>query len=381
MYIEICQDVVDDAIAKSGQKVNDSLDLLQLFALFSFKGKHIIVVPSLRNNKELITKLSQVMTSVNVEKLRRNEKISYLLPSIKAAVSVYCLVTYIDNNQGDPRAIVINPSRYIKFEPYLETILVTENILDSKFFKYIARFYARQQLLKGIQMRYEVKPGGGSTTSDVVREEVEKARRFCLVIVDSDKKYPEESKVGDTAQKIIEVMENYPCQTCKLYVFEKVMEVENLIPKRIVKEYASEKSSCNILEKDFSFYDMKVGICLKGLYSDDVFHYWQPLLQEEGLDCSGRDEAKNHSTNRTSYERYVDDHNLNNEVKKGFGSDLLRVVTCSPDKKGMVKYPELEEEMLNKITPNDLTASQIVEWTSIGKHLFSWACGLTASSI
>lgn len=380
MYIEICQDVIDDAIAKSGQKVNDSLDLLQLFAIFSFQGKHIVVVPSLRNNKELTAKLCQVLTPVNVEKLRRNERISYLLPSIKSAVSVYCMVTYSDKSQEDARAIVINPSRHVKFEPYLETRLVTENIMDSKFFNYIAHFYARQQLLNGIQMHYDVKPGGGSTTSDVVREEVKRPKRFCLVIVDSDKKYPKQERVGDTAQKIIDIMEVFPCQTCKLYVFEKVMEVENLIPKKIVKEYASEKCSCNILDKDFSFYDMKVGICLKGLYNDEVFHYWQPLMQEEGLNCSERDEAKSHSTSRISYERYIDDNNLNNEIKKGFGSDLLRVVTCFPDKKGVVKYPALEEEMFNKITSNDLTQSQLIEWMNIGKHLFSWACGLSARS-
>jgi hypothetical protein len=380
MYIEICKDVIEDAIAKSGQMANDSLDLLQLFAIFSLQGKHIVVVPSLKNDKGLKERLSKVMMPSNVEKLRRNERISYMLPAIKSAVTVYCLVTYAKANPGDDRAIVLNPSRLMKFEPYLESRLITENLMDAKFFNYIAQFFMRKKLLSGIRMRYDAKPGGGSTTCDVVRDEIITPRRFCLVVVDSDKKYPKQPDYGGTAQKVVDVMAAYPCDTCKCYIMEKVMEVENLIPKRIVQQYASNKDSCDMLGKDFSYFDMKVGITLKGLYKDEVFSYWEPYMQKEGLDFSGRTEAKNNSTNRTSYERYIDDHGLPNTVKSGFGSDMLKNVTCTPDHDGKVRFPGVETEMCKNIKQEDLTTEQLAEWDNIGKQVFSWACGLPAIS-
>ena len=346
MYIEICKDVIEDAIAKSGQKVNDSLDLLQLFAIFSLHGKHIVVVPSLKNDKGLKERLSKVMMPSNVEKLRRNERIS----------------------------------RLMKFEPYLESRLITENLMDAKFFYYIAQSFMRKKLLTGIKLSYDTKPGGGSTTCDVVRDEIINPRRFCLVVVDSDKKYPGQPDYGGTAQKVVDVMAAYPCETCKCYIMEKVMEVENLIPKRIVQQYASNKDSCDILGKDFSYFDMKVGITLKGLFKDEVFTYWEPYMQKEGLDFSGRTDAKNNSTNRTSYERYIDDHGLSNTVKSGFGSDLLRNVTCIPEMNGNVRYPELETEMCKNIKQEDLTPEQMIEWDNIGKQVFSWTCGLPAIS-
>ena len=380
MYIEICKDVIEDAIVKSGQKVNDSLDLLLLFAIFSLQGKHIIVVPSLRNDNALCKELGKVMMPANVNKLRRSDRISYILPTIKNAVSTYCLVTYKDDKAEDPRALIINPLRLKMFEPYMETRLITENLLDSKFFKYIAHYYARQKYLAGIQMRFETKPGGGSSTSDVVREELLRPKRFCLVVVDGDKKQPNQNDYGDTANKVIGVIRDYPCVTCKHYIMEKVMEIENLIPNKIIRQYASDKSSCDILDKDFSYYDMKSGITLKGLYDDEIFRYWQPVMHEEHLDYSGRDVAKSHSKNRREYERYIDANGITDCIKRGFGADLLRIVTCTPEKNKLVKYPKLESIMLNTIKSEDLTPEQQIEWNNIGKLVFSWTCGLNPTT-
>ncbi len=381
MYIEICQDVIEDAIAKASQKVNDSLDLLQLFAVFSLKGKHIISIPCLKSNKDLVDSLKTIMGASNVWKLRRSEEKSYIMPSIKAAVSVFCIVTYSGKTQQEEKAIVINPSLMKDFESFLETRFVTENLLDAKFFKYLAHFYLRQKLLKGINICFDAIPGGGSTTCDIVRREIVEAKRFCLVVVDSDKKYPDQPEYGDTAKKIKKVEELYPSKTCRVYIMEEVMEIENLIPERIVRDYASDKSSCDMLERDFSFFDMKVGICLKGLYKNEVYDYWKIQLQNEGIDFSQREMAIENTSTRDQYERYIDDNNLTNEIKKGFGSDLLRLVTCNCDIDGKIRFPELENEMYNNIHPYDLTDKQLKEWNAIGGLVFSWCCGMAARSV
>lgn len=377
MYIEICNDVIEDAITKSGLKVNNSLDLLQLFAIFSSKGNHIISVPCLLNNTTLNKELSRVMGVSSVNKLKRSEKVFYMLQSIKPRLSAYCLVTYSDSNKQDDRAIVYNPIRMKEFEPYLRTKLVTENLLDAVFFNFVAHYYLRKTLLTGVSIRFETTPGGGSTTCDVIKHEILKKRRFCLVIVDSDKKFPNQLVYGDTARKIVNVINLYPSEVCKHYVMERVMEVENLIPHRIVREYASDKTDIDILNRDVSYYDMKVGLTLKGLWNDNIFDYQKGVFPE--LNYAQRDQAKSNSNCRDEYEQYIDGHNLNNVLKHGFGSDLLKNVTCACDDNGMVRYPELREEMM-KISSEDLTTEQAEEWERIGVCMFTWTCGLPSNS-
>lgn len=378
MYIEICEDILEDAIAKSGLNANDSLDLLQLFALFSLKGNHVVSVPCLRSNKKLVHDLGKVMNPSDVAKLRRSDAQFYMLQSVKPTLSVYCLITYSETAIPDKRAIIINPAKMMKFEPYLRTKLITENLMDADFFNYVAHYYVRCMHYNGMRIRFEATPGGGSTTCDVVKREIVEGRRFCLVIVDSDKKCPKQKKYGDTAQKIVDVKTNYPSDWSTVYVMKEVMEVENLIPKRIVKQYASDKTDCDVLERDFSYYDMKVGLTLKGLLNDDIFTYQTSVFPE--LDYSQRQEAKNKTSCREEYERYIDEKNLENVLKRGFGSDLLKNVTCSSGIDGIVRYPELKDEMMNRIMPTDLTNKQSAEWENIGKLLFSWTCGLPAKS-
>ena len=374
MYIEICKDIIDDAIAKSGSEVNISLDLLRLMAFFSSKGNHIVSVPCLLNNNALNKELGAVMGSSSVRKLRRSGEYFYKLQTLKPTLSTYCIVSFSNDNLQDDRAIIYNPTRMLQFEPFLQTKLITENLLDAVFFNYIAHFYCKKMLFNGIEIRFEATPGGGSTTCDVVRHEILEEKRFCLVIVDGDKKCPKQKECGDTAKKIINVINQYPSKVCKHYVMEKVMEVENLIPKRIVRMYASEKNGCDVLDRDVSFYDMKIGLTLKGLYRDDVFRYQSKVFPE--LNYIQRNEAKKNTRCQDKYNQYIDDHHLTNVLKKGFGSDLLKIVTCTCDDKGRIKYPELKNVMMNEINTADLTVEQKEEWDRIGHLLFSWACGL-----
>lgn len=376
MYIEIGKDVVEDAIAKKNSAVNESLNLLLLFALFAQKGKHIVIVPCLANDKEMVESLSAIMTVSNLYKLRIAESKSYLLPAIKAAVSEYSIVTYKDGTVVDSRAIVINPLRMSEFEPYLETRVITENLLDSIYFRFVARYYLRKNLFDGISISYDAIPGGGSTTCEAVRSELEKEKRFCLVIVDGDKKYPTQPRdPGSTAGKVEEVVKMYSSRTCKLHIMKEVMEVENLIPKRIVGKYATDKHGISILKSDFSYFDMKEGLTMKGLYNDDVYNYWKSSLTSDQKDF--RKEAKANTKTRKEYEQYIDDKKFNNVIINGFGSDLLKNVTCFREVTGGIPFPELMDEMLNKIMPADLTSYQEKEWNEIGHLMFSWTCGLS----
>ena len=83
MYIEIASDIIRDALAKSPNEPNESLDILTLFALSAQKGKHIVYVPCLHNNQSIVTKLEKLMGRPHLSLLRRSESMYYQLLAIK----------------------------------------------------------------------------------------------------------------------------------------------------------------------------------------------------------------------------------------------------------------------------------------------------------
>lgn len=147
MYIEIAADIIQDALLKKDNEVNDSLDLLLLFALNAQRGKHLIYVPCLHSNRELTRQLENIMGKSHLALLRQAEKMHYQLSSLKKNLTEYCVITY-EKSKKENKIIFINPNKEKRFEPYNETRLICENIIDSEFFKYIVKFYLKQKGFK-----------------------------------------------------------------------------------------------------------------------------------------------------------------------------------------------------------------------------------------
>lgn len=373
MYIEINEDIIKDAIEKGNGGENLSLDLLYLFAFSAMKGNHIIYVPCLYNNQNLRSDLSTVLPKRILAMLVTSDRIHYQLGIIKKKVSTYALVTY-SKNKPDNKAILINPTLQRGFEPYSACRVLTEHINDSSFFRYLVQFYLKYDGVGNCRINFEPLMGGGSTTADILRREIFECRHFCLVIVDSDKKYPTAPK-GDTSTKIENAMNFYKPFNCYHYVMKEVMEVENLIPKKILGIIAPNQGYNNIFNYDWSYYDMKSGLTIKGLYDDTLCDYWKNLLRNEHLDFTERDLAKANSQNKDAFENYVNNNNLKNQILKGFGTNLLATCDCCPKIDGTISHPEVKHELYN-IKKEDLTNQQYSEWMEIGKIMFTWACGM-----
>lgn len=374
MYIEIANDIVEDAIGKATCDANDSLDLLTLFALNAQRGKHLVYVPCLHNNPETVRALTSIMGRSYVDFLRQSERMYYQLAQIKALVSNYAVITF-EKQGADSKAILINPIIERRFEAYNETHVITENILDSLFFKYIVKFFLREHAIRGCNMCFFPVMGGGDTTADVLRHEIEEGRFLCLVITDSDRKYPH-SEYGQTAKKIRKVMECYNPFHCGLYVMDQVMEVENLIPFKVVEKAASNKGFSLIFEKDASFYDMKCGLTLNWLYDDEVCRYWSQQLYSEEICFDQRNEARLHASNRKAYLSYIETHKFKNQLTPGFGFDLLCRCTNDFDGNGNRLDAHIKNDLMN-VKRCDLTTFQLNEWLKIGRVLFSWTCGMS----
>lgn len=374
MYIEIANDIVEDAIGKATSDVNDSLDLLTLFALSAQRGKHLVHVPCLHNNPKIVKELTSIMGRSHVDFLRQSERMYYQLNQIKALVSNYAVITF-EKQRADSKAILINPIIERKFEAYNETHVITENVSDSLFFKYLAKFFMREHAIRYCNMCFSPIMGGGDTAADVLRHEIEDRRFLCLVITDSDRKYPH-SKEGQTAMKIRKVMECYNPFHCGLYVMDQVMEVENLIPFKVVEKAASNRGFPLIFEKDASFYDMKYGLTLNCLYDDEVFRYWSRQFYSGEICFDQREEAKTNSSNRKAYLSYIETHEFNKQLTPGFGSDLLCRCTNDFDGNGNRLDAHIKNDLMN-VKRSDLTPSQQNEWLKIGGVLFSWTCGMS----
>lgn len=373
MYIEIAKDVIDAALAKQESVVNDPLDLLVLLAVAAQKGHHFVTVPCLHNNRPLVNQLSAIMPSQYVAKLLAADGMHYRWAAVKEKVLVYAVITYNENTQKNERMVVINPSTEGSFEPNLETLLLTENLMDAVFFRYLVKFFQREKNIGACNISFEPLHGGGNTTADVLYQKVEERKRFCLALTDSDRKLPE-AEYGQTAKRLLHVIKTYQPFNCDVYVMDQVMEVENLIPRHVVFEYASGNGCKDVFACDPSFFDMKNGLTMNAVYKDNVCSYWQNMTVCGHVDFTHRDEAKCNAICRDDYERYIKEHGFCQTLLPGFGSDLLAICTCTPVN-GIVQHPEIEDKLMN-VRREELTTFQYNEWMKIGQMVFSWTCSL-----
>lgn len=143
MLIEINEDIIDAAIKRKDYKINDALDLLLMMAYSCRHGKHIVYVPCLRTNTTKLKSLIGLIGLSNANALNYfNSKASgvkHLFDnlSVKAIISYNNPIKTTDNESC--RIIWINPVKHTEFEPWIETYILTENLIDSEFFSYLIR--------------------------------------------------------------------------------------------------------------------------------------------------------------------------------------------------------------------------------------------------
>lgn len=350
MLIEICEDII--AEVEKGKE--DAISTLEKIGLAYKYGKHIVFLKVKLYDRII----NSNCVSAYIKNLFRQIKSKNLdIGSIKKSVTFYAQVTFKEITQRQDACIIINPRNNDSFEFYEETHFLVENLLDEKFYKYCLEYYKRNNK---IQIGYSYYPllGGGSTITQVYQLEINLKQHFCLAIVDSDKKCPEGSK-GDTAKSLLDADEENPFN-CKCYVMEKVMEIENLLPKSVVKEY---KNEINSLQFNLSFFDYKKGLCKEKLLNSNLLSYWQNQLNGTEY-YEGLTEIEGETT-KTDFEiEKFKEKYKNQKLIEGFGPNVLEE---------SLKYVD----ELKAITKKDLTDAQEEEWNKIGKLFFEWTCALS----
>lgn len=361
MLIEIGEDIV--ALAEKGDET--TLEVLHQLANACKYGKHQVFmsIPLLERICR-ISHLDKIATSI-YRKLKGKASEWGVL---KNAVEHSAIVTM--KNPNNQKQLWIHPTRHPAIELYEETHLLVENLLDLDFFtKCVLKYYQNNHKLSKCPICFFPLQGGGTTIKDVYAREIKLKQHFCLAIVDSDKKYPDD-QYGQTSEELKQIHDKeqpFNCFHCRM---EKVSEIENLIPVSVVKEYKNNNSKqlfqlYPLLE--LSFFDMKKGFMCCNIKDEAMYTYWKDRFNDY-------EDLKNKLEKCHQECLLVHRYNVSKETKKsccnsscildGFGSDLLKDLL----------HDGASISKLKNVKNNQLTENQRDEWEAIGKIIFEWCC-------
>jgi len=267
--------LTDDLIDKRNS-INDFYHFLFIMMLAYKEGKHFISI-SPKNVKLLIKdkNLKKRPELYEILKSYRTHCKSYILENFKKYFNV--IIKVILDGEEECKVEDSIEYRYIKYNKFLDsvtiqkTILLGENPSDAEIYKVISDYYQKQQNLNYSSL-FEARGGGGNTVVKEYEPIYNDEERFCLCILDSDKRYKEQTNYGDTADKVKKFEEQVHKKNCKMRIeILEVLELENLLPLSFYKDtYSNKIHIVNNIEKilkiDSNFkkyFDFKKGISCK----------------------------------------------------------------------------------------------------------------------
>lgn len=335
----------------------DAIAVLEQLALYRRRQKNYIFA-----EKEVLEKLmlqkyfSKTARSVFLSLYNNSSEDKLYLKSVNKYINI------VSNkiNKENCIEIPVELTSISEIDICNSTVLITENQEDASFYKLIAKHYIDYKRLKGIKICFEIKPGGGDNTARVLEETVISRERLCLCIVDSDRKFPDDSG-GTTKMHVENFAADKSQDIWKVRILD-VHEVENLIPiewmekcntencipleaidflKHLKRKVPEEKDNAPVY-----YFDIKDGIKKDKFVPTDNKNerfrdYWNKYIEEYGIDLKN---AKN-----IDCEHIIKGINkkILDKVLKEFGNKNIHI--------------KIEDYLIDK-------------WLSLGIDLFSWGC-------
>lgn len=370
MYIIVEKDIVERAINDRDVSYNPYLTVLRAMTMAIVKSHHIVDVPCLNDEEnEMADRLSEVMSKREVSILRsfylstdRNERHKLT----ETVITVAVLTTQESFSIRGKKVLVINPDVHGKFNFFSETILLTENLVDSRFYNHLFRYYKKKVGIRDCISSYYPVMGGGATTCKALEYEATEKKHFCLAIVDSDKRWPG-GENGSTAENVMKVIEEYEPINCKAYVMYGVREIENLIPFHILKDHECYKQEYDLLldnTHDAEHFDIKKGINVSDMFDNNERNYWAALFPNHNFGIANQ-----------LCQQYPDKKNYQQEARRLSRQDAV-IVDISWGSKVLEDIVSKNSHKLDGIKEEQLTGAQKREWFKIGKEIFNWTCSL-----
>lgn len=244
-----------------------------------------------------------------------------------------------------------------------KTVLLFEDINDSAIYKLILDYYLNNHNLENIKIDYEPRAGGGQNTHKVFSEIQKLEERFCLSILDSDRKAPKLG-MGNTAKSVLNI-NDLKKPLCDIFILN-LREVENLIPTLMYKEVfesdRNKKEAINFLEaldnsesrETRKYLDLKQGLTLEKIFKENIEgefrKYWttfitvfHPKIFEK---CLNKGEC-------------LETNSCYCYVTKGFGQNILK---------------EIEKTYNDKNVYHMISDELALEWNEIGSIITAWCC-------
>lgn len=363
MLIKIDKSIVEHAYLND----ENALSVLQGLATAQFKGYHIVWA-----------KRSVLLQITQLNKLSSIDRNTYSSIYRKYATSAstynriefYALVTFDETSSRKEDHIVINPTEKMDFNFVHETNLLAENLNDAKFFGLIGNNALRKlQFGAEFQLSFSEDMGGGDTTVKKYADYSNKAKGFCLAILDGDIKYVG-GNYGDTCNKVKREDKTNPFN-CKWYAINKVREVENLLPINLFLKDNNYKNRTIVQDSmafEMSYFDLKEGLYFRRLWEENERNYWNQIFSAYPAIIKSINLANDLKTMAVNYDEYKSVVG-NETVLGGFGSGLFDYVLNK-------KIDELQH-----VEDSELSTQQIQEWNIIGKYIIEWCCSVKVDKV
>ena len=339
-------------------------EFLDILMLAYQEGNHLVVMrPALAScligdNKVYDKTKKILMHYYNHTAKQANNYLNYFNVSVEIISSLKQRSCYSDiDTRNEFRQM--KSSDFIKSVNIQHTILLGENNTDSIVYKMFGQYFLDKNRINSLYINCSNQAGGGSTTHQSYQEIYEANDRFCLCILDSDKKTPD-SSIGNTAKKVVIFHEKGGNTNlrCSWLISEKVLEIENLLPSQFyLDEFVDDVNKSNIYKslKDLegiacNFFDFKNGVKCIRLHNDLAYaEFWNGLLK---INCDDNCE----------YE-FEDKDCCSIKAIKGYGAKVLDQFVIYASKNNLVNVFDNEDDFFSE------------EWTKMGSQIASFCCG------
>lgn len=257
------------------------------------EGKHVVVIEP----KALIFLIKRVETSDRNRKILEHLYSKFSTHnSIVTKINRFINVTLnIENTVFRNGKKIINLSflNFLDSNTIQKTILLVENSEDANLYTLIAKYFSRNSDLGEFNFQSAVQTGGGNTIVKEFKSIYENKERFCLCILDRDKKSCNVKNWGDTAHKVVKYWKTKPFNNLKCdYIILPLLELENLIPigfydSKHGKDYINPSydisyNNMNIYLHNFPFLRRYIDFKKDTIY-EDVF--WKSYPCYDNIEC------------------------------------------------------------------------------------------------
>lgn len=358
--------IIENDIVEANDK--KFLKCFENLLLGYIEGNHLLFI-----KPNTVEKIESIYGHLMDEKMR-SQFISYQESFMYESKVAYKLVSYaikiVPNYIQEKKEKYSNKTiGYLHTDKFLasatiqKTVFLGENPEDADIYKYFAEEYLKYKK-SNLKVQLRIENGGGNTITDVFKRKIEENIDLCLTILDSDKKFDNDT-IGETAKRLKREIDAILTPKVHYHIVEKCRELENLLPEGFYyKKYAHDVNknpifnkidSLNKMDKTLIYYiDMKKGLKhfdvrkylqLSHITADKIAYKNTPICSQD-LFCNRRDDC-----------RCI--------VIENFGNHILR---------DFIQFYKTNYQELKIIINSSYIYLKKI-WIYLGRLVFSWGCG------